>query len=74
VSATSSTRVPQSGLAAGDPAAVSAAAEVGRDESPGASLKRQENPWNEFQKAYKGKGFNSTILSRLYKSFKDRRF
>ena len=64
--------MPRSGSAAGDPAAVIAAAEVGRDESPGASLKWQENPWNEFQKAYKGKGLNSTILSRLYKSHKDR--
>ena len=51
--ATSSGSVPHSGLhsdggSASAPAAISAAAEVGRDESPGASLKRQENPWNDF--------------------------
>ena len=68
---TSLTTMPPSGLAAGDPAAIGAAAEVGRDENPGAGLKRRENPWNDFQRAHKGKGLSSTILSRLDKGHKD---
>ena len=73
-SATSMMTVPRSGFAAGDPAVINAAAEVGRDEDPGSSLKRRENPWNEFQHSQKGKGLSSTVLSRLYRSHKDERF
>eukprot|EP00438_Fugacium_kawagutii_P019078 Skav200865 [mRNA] locus=scaffold3214:128100:133379:+ [translate_table: standard] len=31
---------------------------------------RRRNPWNEFQQSHKGKGLNSTTLSKMYKEYK----
>ena len=79
---TSLTASSRSGLAvvaaAGDPAASSSAAEaviVGGVESSGSSKggskkPHQENPWNVFQHAHRGKGLDSTSLAMLYKEEK----
>lgn len=33
--------------------------------------RRKKNPWNEFQKANKGRGWSSTVMAKMYREYKD---